>query len=111
MIWKCTKQAMPLLADLALKVRSKNAGPFTATVDIFCGSAESFETIRRRVNERTVSELYKVRLDSVRKFEIPHLHVLKFSFPRPSVQGSRTDRDMHAAQLAELLLELPVSRG
>ena len=109
-LWKCTKQAMPLLGDIALKVRSKNAGPFTATVDIFCGSPGSFKTIRRCVTERTVSEIYNVRLDSVRKFEIPHLHVLKFSFPRPSVQGGRTDRDMHAAQLAELLLELPVTR-
>ncbi len=102
---------MPLLADLALKVRSKNAGPFTATVDIFCGTAESFETLRRSVDEGTVAELYKVSLDSVRKFEIPHLYVLKFSFPRPSAQGSRADRDMHAAQFAELLLELPVGSG
>jgi hypothetical protein len=30
----------------------------------------------------------------------------EFSFPRPVVQGARTDRDMHGAQWAVLLAEL-----
>jgi uncharacterized protein (DUF2267 family) len=29
---------------------------------------------------------------------LPHLHVVKVSFPRPIVQGSLHDRDMHAGQ-------------
>ena len=44
----------------------------------------------------------------MRRFELPDLHVLKFSFPRPVRQGSRLDRDMHAAQLAVLLEELDI---
>ena len=99
---------MARLGDLAHTVRSKNAGPFTATVDIFCGSETAYREIREKVTRRRVAALYGVAVDSVRRFELPDLQVLKFSFPRPVRQGSRLDRDMHAAQLAVLLEELEV---
>jgi hypothetical protein len=35
--------------------------------------------------------------------------VVKFSFPRPIVQGTRFDRDMHGASFANLIAELDVS--
>ena len=97
---------MARLGDLACTVRSKNAGPFTVTVDIFCGSATAYGEIREKVTRQRVAALYAVAADSVRRFELPDLHVLKFSFPRPVRQGSRLDRDMHAAQLAVLLEEI-----
>ena len=34
--------------------------------------------------------------------------VIKFSFIRPVVQGSRFDRDMHGAQLGVLLAEMDI---
>ena len=40
------------------------------------------------------------------QFDIRDLNVIKFSFPRPVVQGARADRDMHGAQWAILLAEL-----
>jgi len=94
------------LGDLARSVRSKNAGPFTATVDIFCGSAAAYAEIGEKLTRPRVADLYRVDAASVRRFELPDLHVLKFSFPRPVRQGSRLDRDMHAAQFAVLLEEL-----
>ena len=42
--------------------------------------------------------------------EIPDLFVVKFSFHRREVQGSRTDRDMHGAQIASLFSELKLPR-
>ena len=30
------------VADIALKVRSKNAGPFWVTVDVFCGGGPAY---------------------------------------------------------------------
>jgi len=46
-----------------------------------------------------------LRLDAshLKRFEMPTLNVLKFSFPRPHPQGSLRDRDMHGAQVALLL--------
>ena len=90
---------------MAVAIRSKNAGPYSVTIDVFCGSDRSYETIRDILSIDAVARLYRVPPDIVRRFELPTLNVFKFSFPRPAVQGSFRDRDMHAAQLAELLKE------
>ena len=99
---------MAHLGDLVRSIRSKNAGPFTVTVDVFCGSAAACARIGALLTRRRVAELYQVEEDSVRRFELPDLGVLKLSFPRPIRQGSRLDRDMHAAQYAVLLEELEI---
>jgi hypothetical protein len=44
----------------------------------------------------------------VKRFDIESLAVIKFSFIRPAVQGSRFDRDMHGAQLGVLFAELEI---
>ena len=99
---------MARLGDLARSVRSKNAGPFTVTVDVFCGSAAAWTEIGEKLTRQRLADLYRVPSGSVRRFELPDLHMLKFSFPRPVRQGSRLDRDMHAAQFAVLLEELDI---
>lgn len=35
------------LADIAQKIRSKNAGPFWITIDIFCSTADRYKRIKR----------------------------------------------------------------
>lgn len=97
---------MTRLADLVVKVRSKNAGPFWLTLDIFCGDAAAFDTVVERISVNKVAELFRQPEAAIKRFDIPDLHVIKFSFPRPVVQGSRFDRDMHGAQAAVLLAEL-----
>jgi hypothetical protein len=99
---------MARLEDLVLKVRSKNAGPFWLTIDIFCGKPEIFSRIARALPAERVAELYDQPSDAVKRFEIPNLNVIKFSFPRPAVQGSRFDRDMHGAQAANVLADLEI---
>ncbi|MEM8644459.1 MAG: DUF4387 family protein, partial [Pseudomonadota bacterium] len=37
----------PRLGTVAEKIRSKNAGPFCLTIDIFCGSAEAYARVVR----------------------------------------------------------------
>ena len=44
----------------------------------------------------------------LKRFDIPELNVVKISMPRPNVQGSREDRDMHASQWAWILAELEI---
>jgi hypothetical protein len=41
-------------------------------------------------------------------FELADLCAIKISFPRPVVQGSLRDRDMHGGQQYVPLLALPV---
>ena len=96
---------MPSLSDQVLKVRSKNAGPFWVTIDIFCGSQEAFTKVSKKLTSERVAELYRTPLQTLKRFDIADLNVVKFSLPRPVIQGSREDRDMHGAGWAVLLEE------
>lgn len=100
---------MPELGKLASKVRSKNAGPFWLTVDVFCDGADSFARVRDGLDDATVARLFGVEPQLLKRFDIPSLNVVKFSVPRPVVQGTRADRDMHGAGWACLLEELEIT--
>lgn len=97
-----------MLGDMVAKVRSKNAGPFWVTVDVFCGDAETFARVSAALSTAAVAALYAQPLQMIKRFDIPDLAVVKFSFPRPVVQGSAADRDMHGAQWACLLAEMQI---
>ena len=93
------------LSDRVLKVRSKNAGPFWVTIDIFCGSPAAYVEVVSRLPTETVARLYATEMQLVKRFDIADLNVVKFSIPRPVIQGAAADRDMHGAQWAHLLAE------
>jgi len=97
------------LAEVAFKIRSKNAGPFWVTVDVFCGDRDKFEKIRKALTVARVARVFRQPEEAIRSFEIVDLNVIKYSLPRPCVQGSRFDRDMHGAQWAVLLAELEIN--
>jgi hypothetical protein len=86
------------LGDLALEVRSKNAGPFWMTLEAFMPDDESYRIADSLITAELVAELYQIASQSLQVFRIPQLRVIKVSFPRPVVQGSLHDRDMHAGQ-------------
>jgi hypothetical protein len=86
------------LGDLALEVRSKNAGPFWMTLEAFMPDDESYRIADVLITTELIAELYQIAPESLQVFRIPQLRVIKVSFPRPVVQGSLHDRDMHAGQ-------------
>jgi Domain of unknown function (DUF4387) len=90
----------PTIGDLALEVRSKNAGPFWVTMELFMRDAEGYAVVADEgfIDESVIADLYRVEANTVRMFRIPALNVVKISFPRPVPQGSLRDRDMHAGQ-------------
>ena len=100
---------MATLGDLVLKVRSKNAGPFWLTIDIFCGDEAAYRQVVASLSTERVAQLYDQPVENLRRFDIPNLNVVKFSMPRPVVQGSRHDRDMHGSQWSWLLAELEIN--
>ncbi|WP_136439974.1 DUF4387 family protein [Pacificoceanicola onchidii] len=100
---------MPTLAQETVKIRSKNAGPFWVTVDLFCGTSEAFDSIRGRLSSEAVADLYRVDAARLKRFDIARLNVIKFSFPRPVPQGAPLDRDQHGAQYATLLEEMSLA--
>lgn len=99
---------MARLGDVVMKIRSKNAGPFWLTVDIFCGSGETFARVSKGLSTETVARRLHAEEATVKRFDIDALNAVKFSVPRPAVQGSRGDRDMHGAAYAHLLSDIDV---
>ncbi len=99
---------MAELGDKVAKIRSKNAGPFWVTIDIFCGTADRFDWVRDALSSDRVAALYAIDPAALKRFEIPTLNAVKFSFPRQVPQGAPDDRDQHGAQYAVLLQELEI---
>ncbi len=106
---------MVRLDQIVQKVRSKNAGPFWLTIDIFCGNDAAFSQICDGLPTGLVARRLGLRMQDVKRFEIAELNVIKLSFPRPEIQGSVRDRDLHGASWAALLggiaLQLPIEEN
>lgn len=100
---------MVKLGSVVQKIRSKNAGPFWVTIDIFCGSAAAYNQVVTHLTTDAVATQLQQRVDVLKRFDMAQLHVIKFSLPRPHVQGSRLDRDMHGAQWALLLDDIQLA--
>jgi Domain of unknown function (DUF4387) len=98
------------IGDLALLVRSKNAGPFWLTFDIMFKD----EAVYRRVRDSNVI----TKEDVARKFHrspdevivVNHDSALavKVSFPRPHSSGSKLDSDVYGGQQYAPLLDLVI---
>lgn len=100
---------MAELGEIVEKVRSKNAGPFWLTVDVFCGTPEAFDRVANGLSTDRVAKAFGTDPTEMKRFDIPSLNVVKFSLPRPAVQGTRFDRDMHGASYAALVSELTIN--
>jgi hypothetical protein len=92
-------QAMTL-GDLAAEVRSKNAGPFWITLDVFFAAERDYQFVAHSgvLSKQAIAVLYRVDPAVVKYFELPSILAMKFSFPRPVTAGSFEDSDLHAGQ-------------
>ena len=93
------------------KIRSKNAGPFWLTIDIFCDDESRFSYVRDHLQTARVAALFRTDDSAIRRFDIPQLNVIKISLPRPQIQGTATDTDMHDASFAALLEGLEINNS
>jgi hypothetical protein len=98
---------MPDVRDVCRHVRSKNAGPFWITVDLFFRDREAFDIYARApvLQADAIGQLFDAPVSMVKRFEVPDLAVLKISYPRATPQGGAYERDMHAGQQYVRLLK------
>lgn len=100
---------MPEIGAIAEKVRSKNAGPFWVTIDIFCGTPQAFARICDGLDMAQVAQRFDTPTQLIKRFDIADLNVVKISLPRPNIQGTVRDRDMHGAAWANLIAEMQIA--
>ena len=98
---------MTRLRDICRYVRSKNAGPFWVTVDLFFDSAENYARFHDHptIGREAVARLYAVDPELVKRFAVEPLRVVKISYPRSQPQGGVLERDMHSGQQFVRLLD------
>lgn len=101
---------MAKLKDVARYVRSKAAGPFWITVDVFFPSREVFDAHRQSPGLATASVEQRLALEagSVKRIDVPDLAVIKFAYPRRRAQGGPFERDMHGGQQFAPLVDLDI---
>lgn len=102
---------MPKLKDVCRYVRSKNAGPFWVTIDLFFDGPETYRRHRDdpAISANAVALLYGVEARVVRRFEIDALNVIKISIPRGQPQGGVLERDMHSGQQFVPMLDIALA--
>jgi hypothetical protein len=101
---------MPKLRDVS-RVRSKNAGPFWITVDIFFDTLDAYRQHKKSpvLGSETFGRLFGADVGLVRHYPVDRLRMLKISYPRPKPQGWYGERDMHGGQQFARLLDLELN--
>lgn len=98
------------LRDLAVFVRSKNAGPFMMTIDLFFEGPEPVARVLASgvLTPETVAGLYGVPAGDVRVIHFAQADAIKISFPRPLAAGDVGDNDVAGGQQFLPLLDVAV---
>jgi hypothetical protein len=98
------------LGELARLVRSKNAGPFTLTLDVLFDDVDTYERVvaSRRVTAAWAARTWGVPEADVALHEYRPGLAIKLTFPRPVSSGARGDRDVFGAQQSAPLIDLDI---
>ena len=89
------------LAELASIVRSKNAGPYELTLDVFFKSEEIYQTVKAKqlIDKDLIGRLYGVTDDRISGvFYFDPVRAVKVTIARPVPSGSVCDTDVYGAQ-------------
>jgi hypothetical protein len=100
------------LADLASVIRSKNAGPFVLTLDVFFKDKGAFQKVRDAgvITKARVAELYRVRKDDILEVTFfEPAEALKISMKRWVSSAAPGDTDVFGAQQHVPLMSLKLN--
>lgn len=102
---------MPTVADVCRHVTSKVAGPFWVTIDVVFDGPGNYERYvdSPALGAESIAAVYGVDPESVARYPIPDLKILKISYPRPTPQGGVEERDLHSGQQYAYLLDLELT--
>ena len=91
---------MPKLRDVCRHIRSKVAGPFWVTIDVFFDSEENYRKYHDNVAIQPVAlaKIYETDPDLITIYPVENLNMIKISYPRATPQGGVVERDLHSGQ-------------
>jgi hypothetical protein len=96
------------IRDVLVSVRSKNAGPFTITFDLYFPDAETFHDMQQRgvITPEVVAELYGLASDVVKIHWFEPALAVKVAVPRLVPGGAPGDTDVAGGQQYAPLLSI-----
>ena len=103
-------QGTTTIADLAVLVRSKNAGPFWLTIDVMFDDPEKYRRVRDSdiINRAGIARMFRREPGDIIVVNHDAALAIKVSFPRPQSSGSKYDSDVYGGQQYAPLLTLTV---
>lgn len=102
------------IRDLALVIRSKNAGPFELTFDMIFKDRAAFDQVvsSKVITKELIAKLYQIPVEKVLYFvEFPAANAIKATIVRPTDSGSVGDTDVYGAQQHAPLLDIRIPAG
>lgn len=99
------------IRELAKVIRSKNAGPFRITLDLFFEDYEKYEAVKKSglITKKTIAEIYRVPESHVLGiYFVDNAKGIKITLLRNAPSGSSDDTDVYGAQQHAPLLTLNI---
>lgn len=98
------------LYDLAKVIRSKNAGPFSLTVDLIFSSSDDMDRVLRnpQLSPETIAQRYGVAAEQVSIHALRPACALKITLPRRVSSGAPGDTDVYGSQQHMPLADIEV---
>jgi hypothetical protein len=89
------------LYEIAKVLRSKNAGPFSITLDILFSSQKEYEAIKNAdiISKGSIARAYRIREEEITDLVFfDQAMGIKVTFNRQISSGTSGDRDVYGAQ-------------
>jgi hypothetical protein len=89
-------------------IRSKDAGPFMLTIDLFFADADARRAFLAAdvFTPARIGALYGVDPATVQVFDLADIGAVKISFPRPVISGDFGDTDITGGQQYALVVDM-----
>lgn len=102
---------MPKIRDVCPKVRSKVAGPFWVTIDLFFSGKDTFDRYHDNsaIRAEGFAKIFGAKPELVSIYPVANLNMVKISYPRPTPQGGMVERDLHSGQQYVRLLDVELT--